>query len=162
MSEFEVSRSTTIAAPRDRVRGLIDDFHQWRAWSPWEELDPQLKREYSGADAGPGARYAWEGNRKAGKGDMEILDSAPERVSLRLTFEKPWKATNRVDFDLEPSGDSATVVSWRLSGENRGFAAVFAKVFSMDRMVGKDMEKGLEKMKAAAEARSTGEAASTG
>jgi uncharacterized protein YndB with AHSA1/START domain len=151
MADFEVNRSITIAAPRERVHALIDDFHQWRAWSPWEDMDPDLRREYTGPDAGVGSHYAWEGNRKAGKGSMEITDSRPERVELRLVFEKPWKATNSVVFDLTPAGEGATDVGWRMSGTNKGFAALFGKVFSMDRMVGKDFEKGLARMKSAAE-----------
>ena len=38
-----------------------------------------------------------------------------------------------------------------MSGTTRGFAALFSKFVSMDRMVGKDFEKGLARMKAAAE-----------
>ena len=151
MADFEVVRSTTIAASRERVHGLIDDFHAWRAWSPWEDVDPSLERDYSGADSGVGAKYAWEGNRKAGKGNMEIVSSTPERIDLRLVFEKPWKATNQVAFELTPSGDTATDVTWRMGGTTKGFAALFSKVVSMDRMVGKDFEKGLARMKVAAE-----------
>jgi uncharacterized protein YndB with AHSA1/START domain len=151
MGDFEVVRSRTIAAPRERVHELIDDFHSWRRWSPWEDVDPDLRRDYSGAESGVGARYAWEGNRKAGKGDMEIVSSSPERVEVRLRFEKPWKATNHVAFDLTPSGDAATDVTWRMTGRTTGFAALFGKIVSMDRLVGKDFEKGLTRMKAAAE-----------
>jgi hypothetical protein len=151
MADYEVVRSTTIAAPRDRVHGLIDDFRAWRAWSPWEDLDADLARDYSGAESGVGAKYAWEGNRKAGKGNMEIVSSAPERIDIRLVFEKPWKATNQVAFELTPSDRPATDVTWRMSGTSKGFAALFTKVFSMDRMVGKDFEKGLARLKSAAE-----------
>jgi uncharacterized protein YndB with AHSA1/START domain len=151
MGDFEVVRSTTIAAPRERVHGLIDDFHAWRSWSPWEDVDPDLRRDYSGAESGVGARYAWEGNRKAGKGNMEITSSEPEEIDVRLAFEKPWKATNKVAFELAPSGDAATNVTWRMTGTTKGFAALFSKVVSMDRMVGKDFEKGLARMKSAAE-----------
>jgi uncharacterized protein YndB with AHSA1/START domain len=151
MGDFEVVRSTTIAAPPERVHGLIDDFHAWRTWSPWEDVDPNLKRDYSGPDSGVGAKYAWEGNRKAGTGSMEITSSTPERIELRLSFEKPWKATNQVAFELTPSGDTATDVTWRMRGTTTGFAALFSKVVSMDRMVGKDFERGLARMKAAAE-----------
>jgi hypothetical protein len=151
MGDFEVVRSTAITAPPERLHDLIDDFHAWRAWSPWEDADPDLKREYSGADSGVGAKYAWEGNRKAGKGSMEIVGSTPERIELRLVFEKPWNASNQVVFELKPSGSTLTDVTWRMSGTTRGFAALFSRFFSMDRMVGKDFEKGLARMKAAAE-----------
>jgi hypothetical protein len=151
MGDFEVVRSTTIAAAPERVHGLIDDFRAWRRWSPWEDVDPDLKRDYSGPESGAGARYAWEGNRKAGKGSMEIVSSTPERIDMRLVFEKPWKAINDTAFELTPTGETATEVSWRMRGTNKGFAALFSKVFSMDRMIGKDFEKGLARMKAAAE-----------
>ena len=151
MGDFEVVRTTTIAAERERVHGLIDDFHAWREWSPWEDVDPDLERDYSGAESGPGAKYAWEGNRKAGKGNMEIVSSTPEQIDVRLEFEKPWKAVNDVAFELKPSGDAATDVTWRMTGATKGFAALFSKVMSMDRMVGKDFEKGLARMKSAAE-----------
>jgi hypothetical protein len=151
MGDFEVVRSTTIAVAPERVHGLIDDFHAWRAWSPWEDVDPSLVRDYSGADSGVGAKYAWEGNRKAGKGNMEIVSSTPERIDVQLVFEKPWKANNQVAFELTPTGDTATDVTWRMTGTTKGFAALFSKVVSMDRMVGKDFEKGLARMKAAAE-----------
>jgi hypothetical protein len=133
------------------VHALIDDFHAWRSWSPWEEVDPNVRREYSGAEKGVGARYGWEGNRKAGKGNMEITGSSTEQVAIRLTFEKPWKATNQAYFELAPAGEGATSVTWRMTGENRGMAALFAKVFSMDKLVGKDFEKGLAQLKAQAE-----------
>jgi hypothetical protein len=151
MADFEVTRSATIAASPERLHGLIDDFHEWRAWSPWEDIDPDMRREYSGPDSGAGARYAWEGNRKAGRGSMEIVSSTRERVELRLVFEKPWKATNRVDFELVPAGGGTTEVTWRMTGTQKGFAALLGKVYPMDRMVGKDFEKGLARLKSAAE-----------
>jgi Polyketide cyclase / dehydrase and lipid transport len=151
MGDFEVVRGTTIAAAPERVHGLIHDFHEWRQWSPWEDVDPSLKREYSGAESGVGSKYAWEGNRKAGKGRMEIVSSTPERIEVRLEFEKPFKATNQVFFELEPSGEAATAVTWRMRGATKGFAGLFSRIVSMDRLVGKDFEKGLSRMKATAE-----------
>lgn len=150
MAAFEISRSTTIAAPRERVHGLIADFHRWRAWSPWEGVDPDLRREYGDVAAGPGARYAWEGNRKAGKGSMAITDADPGRIDIDLAFEKPWKAHNDVVFTLEEAG-GATNVTWTMRGENKGLAALFARVFNMDKMLGRDFEKGLAGLKRTAE-----------
>jgi hypothetical protein len=150
MSRFEISRSTTIAATPARVHALVDDFHEWTAWSPWEDVDPDLRRTYSGPDSGVGAHYAWAGNRKAGEGSMEITSSTPDAIGIKLAFLKPWTATNDVVFTFTPAGD-ATEVTWRMTGESKGLAALFAKVFSMDRMVGKDFEKGLARLKAVAE-----------
>jgi hypothetical protein len=150
MSTFEVVRSTTVSADAARVHALIDDFREWTKWSPWEDVDPDLQRTYTGPATGAGARYAWSGNRKAGQGSMEITSSTPERIGIRLAFLKPWKATNDVAFELAPTG-GGTEVTWRMTGENKGMAAVFSKVFSMDKLVGRDFEKGLARLKATAE-----------
>ena len=150
MGGFAVSRSTTVIADPAQVHGLINSFHEWTAWSPWEDVDPALQRTYSGPDAGVGAHYAWSGNRRAGSGSMEITSSTPDEIDLRLSFLKPLKATNDVTFKLVPAGDG-TEVTWRMTGEQKGAAAVFGKVFNMDRLLGKDFEKGLARLKAAAE-----------
>jgi uncharacterized protein YndB with AHSA1/START domain len=82
---FTIQRSATIKAPPERVFALLTDFPAWRQWSPWENLDPDLKRTYSGAPNGKGAVYEWEGN-KAGAGRMEILDApAPQKVTINST-----------------------------------------------------------------------------
>src|SRR3982751_7111739 len=71
---FRIERSVTINAPPERVFTLVNDFQQWRGWSPWENRDPGLKRTYGGAERGKGAVYAWEGNKNVGSGRMEVLD----------------------------------------------------------------------------------------
>ncbi|MGK8485652.1 SRPBCC family protein [Nocardia asiatica] len=154
MAEFEVVRSAVITADPARVHGLINDFREWVKWSPWEDLDPQLQRSYSGADSGVGARYAWSGNRKAGAGSMEIIGSADREVGVRLEFLKPMKTTNMVTFTLDPV-ETGTEVTWRMTGQQTGLMGLIGKVIPMDKLVGKDFEKGLARLQEAA----TGETA---
>ena len=59
---FRVQRSTSIKAPPDRIFPLIVDYRNWPQWSPYEGRDPDMKRIFSGAPSGKGAKYAWEGN----------------------------------------------------------------------------------------------------
>lgn len=150
MAAFEFTRSTTIAAPPAVVHALINDFHRWEAWSPWEDVDPDLRRAYSGSDSGVGARYDWQGNRKAGAGSMQITSSSAERIGVDLHFTKPIKADNEIEFVLTPVGQG-TKVDWVMRGNNTGFAAVFAKVMPTEKLVGKDFDKGLARLKRAAE-----------
>ncbi|MFD1811471.1 SRPBCC family protein [Rhodococcus gannanensis] len=151
-STFLVERSTTIGAGPEVVFDLIDDFRRWTEWSPWEGVDPNLNRTYSGADRGVGASYAWTGNRKAGAGSMTITESVPGRkVTLDLAFLKPFKATNVTTFLIEPGADGTTV-RWQMAGTRSGLMKVFGLVMNMDKIVGKDFEKGLASMKEVAEA----------
>ena len=153
MAEFTYVRETDIDADPARVHALINDFRNWQQWSPWEDLDPDVQREYSGPPQGVGSHYAWRGNKKAGEGAMEITESNPARIDIKLSFLKPWKAHNDVSFAIEPTGNggAGSHVAWRMTGENKGMAAVFARVFNMDKLLGKDFEKGLARLKSAAE-----------
>ena len=65
MSTYSVSRNALIPAAPAVIFPLINDFHEWTAWSPWESLDTNMRRSYSGSTSGPGARYEWQGNRRA-------------------------------------------------------------------------------------------------
>lgn len=152
MSTYEVTRSTTIDADPAVVHGLLNDFHEWRTWSPWEDLDPDLKRTYTGPDSGVGAHYAWSGNRKAGEGSMVITSETPLEVDVKLDFLKPFAATNQVQFILTPTG-GGTKVEWRMEGEQKGFWGFVGRFMNMDKLVGKDFERGLAQLKAAAESR---------
>ena len=151
-SEFTVSRSRTIAAPPDVVFACVNDFGRWPEWSPWEKLDPQMKRERSGAPAGTGAVYYWSGNKKVGEGRMTITDSRPpSSLTIRLEFIKPWTATNTTQFDLAPSG-AGTHATWTMSGHNNFMAKAFCLFMDMDKMVGGDFDKGLAALDAVAAA----------
>lgn len=148
---FRVERKTSIKAPPDKIFPFLNDFHRWNVWSPFEGLDPDMKRTYSGAESGPGAVYSWEGNNKAGAGRMEITKVAPSsNVLIDLQFTRPFKASNTTEFTLEPRGD-ATNVTWATYGPMTYMGKVMCVFVSMDKMMGNDFEKGLANLKAAAE-----------
>lgn len=149
---FRIERRKRIKAPPERVFALIDDFYSWKGWSPWEKLDPAMEREYSGPASGQGAAYAWKGNKKVGQGRMEITESSPpNRLVIRLEFIAPWKAVNTTEFSVEPDGDGSEV-TWTMTGTNDFKGKLFSLMMNMDRLVGGDFEKGLEAMRAIAEA----------
>lgn len=111
-----------------------------------------MTRTCSDATEGPGASYGWSGNRKVGQGSMTITGvSADERVDIDLAFLKPFKAENKTWFELAPSGDS-TNVTWTMTGKKTLMTRIMGIFSSMDKMVGKDFEKGLAQLKAEAEA----------
>ncbi|CAN5173891.1 SRPBCC family protein [soil metagenome] len=148
---FRVERSATIKAPPDRIFALINDFHNWGAWSPWEKMDPAMQKSHSGPPSGKGAVYEWEGNSKVGKGRMEIVEALPtSKIGVKLDFLKPFEAHNLAEYTLQPEGDS-TKVTWSMTGPNPYVAKVIHLFMSMDKMVGNDFETGLANLKALAE-----------
>jgi hypothetical protein len=147
---FRLERATTIKATPERILALINDFRRWTLWSPWEKLDPALKRSYGGPASGPGAIYEWLGNSKVGQGRMEILASSPSATTIKLDFIKPFEAHNIADFTLVPQGDS-TMITWAMHGPNSYLAKLMHLFFNMDKLVGGDFERGLANLKVAAE-----------
>lgn len=150
-ASYRVTRSTTIAAPPEKVFALINDYHQWAAWSPWARLDPNMKVTYDGPASGVGSSYQWTGNSAVGEGRMTTLESRPgEYVKIKLEFLKPFESNSIAEFALKPEG-SGTVVSWDMTGQADFMTKAFTLFSSMDSMVGPDFEKGLQQLKARAE-----------
>ena len=151
-SQFRVERSATMRAPALAPFAQVNDFQNWRAWSPWEKVDPALKRSYSGPQSGPGAQYAWIGNKDVGEGRMTILESRPgELVRIQLEFFKPFAATNTAEFRFRQAEGGATAVSWSMEGHNNFLSKAICMFVNMDRMVGGMFEQGLAQMKAVVE-----------
>jgi Polyketide cyclase / dehydrase and lipid transport len=152
-STFQIKRAQSIQAPADRIFPLIDDFHKWISWSPYEKLDPTMKKTFSGAPSGKGAVYNWAGNSKAGEGRMEIVEAAaPSRVRIKLDFLKPFEGHNTAEFTLEANGP-ATNVTWAMYGPVPFTMKVMSIFFSMDKMLGKEFAAGLANLKAIAESK---------
>ncbi len=150
-SEFRVARQTTIAAPAQVVFAQVNDFRKWRAWSPYDKLDPAMKKTYDGAPARTGASYSWAGNSQAGEGRATITESRPnEVVRIKLDFVKPFEGTAFATFAFKPEGDR-TVVEWSLAGNNDFVSKAVHLIMNMDRMVGGQFEEGLAGLKTVAE-----------
>jgi hypothetical protein len=150
-ASFRVERSAIINAPPDKIFPLINDFREWEPWSPWEKIDPEIKRSYSGAASGKGAVYEWSGNKNIGQGRMEIVESSPSsKIKLRIDFIKPFEAHNTIEFTLIPQGGS-TLVTQAMYGPSPFISKVMGIFCSMDKMVGKKYEEGLANLKAISE-----------
>ena len=148
---FRLERLIVIAASPEQVFPLVNDFHSWANWSPWEKLDPNMKRTYTGAQSGLGTKYEWEGKGQAGSGSMEITASVPSSsITIDLSFLKPFKAHNLTEFTFTPK-DGGTEVLWAMSGSLDFMMKVMHIFMNMDKVVGKDFERGLANLKVLAE-----------
>ncbi|MBO9539455.1 SRPBCC family protein [bacterium] len=148
---FTIQRSASIKASPEALYAQISDFHRWADWSPYDKLDPAMKKTYRGAESGVGAIYEWEGSDKVGQGNMEIVEAVPgAKVVTKLNFVKPFQANNVAEFTLETKGDT-THVTWAMRGPNSYMSKVMCIFIDMDKMVGKDFETGLGNLKALAE-----------
>ncbi|HET9976183.1 MAG TPA: SRPBCC family protein [Burkholderiaceae bacterium] len=148
---FRLARSTTIAAPPEKVFALINDLRQFNTWNPFAKKEPSAVITYDSTSAGVGGAYGWKGD-KTGEGRMQIVESVPaQRVSAKLDFVKPFEAHNRVDFTIQPQGDKGSTVTWAMQGPMPYLFRLVTVFSDMDKTVGKDFDNGLADLKALAE-----------
>lgn len=121
-------------------------------WSPWEQLDPAMVRTYDGPPSGVGVKYHWRGNKKAGEGQMEIKERLPDQVTIDLHFIQPWVSRCITRFRATPEGE-ATRLTWTMDGPNTFMGKLFGLFVNIDRMIGRDFEKGLAALTTLAEGR---------
>jgi hypothetical protein len=150
---YHVERSLDVGAPATTVFATVGDLRTWGSWSPWDKRDPDMHKTFTPTTSGVGASYAWEGNKKVGKGKMTITDEqAPEHLVERLEFIEPFQSVAETSFSFEATGPASTRVTWALDGKNNFVGKAFSLVMSMDKMIGGDFEDGLANLKRVAEA----------
>jgi uncharacterized protein YndB with AHSA1/START domain len=144
---YRVQRTVEIQATPEAVYDQLEDFRAWSRWSPWEKLDPQMKKSFSGPERGVGATYAWQGNDKVGTGRMTITKSdRPRDIECRLEFLKPFEAVSQTSMQLQPRG-AVTHVTWTMTGHNDFTGKVFSVFMNMEKSIGEDFEAGLARLK---------------
>ena len=149
---YSVERSAIVSAPPDVVFGYVNDFRKWEQWSPFEDLDPTMRKTYEGSSSGVDARYHWEGRGRAGEGRMRIAESEPaRRIAIDMQFIEPFESRSRTTFTFEPV-TNGTRVTWGMTGRNTTMGKAISLVASMDQMIGKEFEEGLAKLGTVAEA----------
>ena len=158
--EVHVQRSTVIDRPAAAVFPLVNSLHRFNEWSPWRQLDPNVKITFSGPDSGVGSTMAWTGNSKVGRGTQVITESVPDqRVSSDIDFgdmgggKAAWAVT---------AEGPATEVVWSLDVDLGNNPIGRYMGLFMDKTVGPDYERGLKSLKTLAEAAPAPDGASAG
>ncbi len=150
---YHVERTITIAAPAPVAFARVNDLRAWTAWSPWEKLDPGMRKTFAGPARGVGASYAWQGNDQVGAGKMTVTaERVPYSIRYRLEFREPFVGLAESSFTFAPNGADSTVVTWAMEGANDFVGKLFSVFVDMDARVGGDFERGLAQLKTVAEA----------
>lgn len=144
--EYKVERTATIKADAAMVFDQIRTIKNIDSWSPWSEYDPNMKVKYSGTDGEVGSYSEWEGNDDVGQGRQELVSISPNKVETKVNFIKPWEAEINAYFQIE-NGNGETKITWGTTGTTPFPWNALGVFMSMDDMMGKDFERGLEKLK---------------
>lgn len=148
----EVSRAVVVQAPADVVYAHANSLQRMAEWSPWNKKDPGIKLTYSGPDGVVGQSSTWAGNSDVGSGAQEIITlEAAKKVAVAVHFKEPFSGEAVADLDLVPMADS-TKATWTYRSENNFVARIFLALNDMDKMLGPDLQEGLNELKAQSEA----------
>jgi hypothetical protein len=145
--DLAVTKEIVINKPKADVFNYIKYLKNQQNYSKWATLDPNMKNEFRGTDGAPGFVNAWEGNKKVGKGEQEILAVSDGRLETELRFEKPFKSVAKATMTTEAAGDNATKVSWGFTSKMNYPMNVMKLFMNMSEMVGKDFTIGLNNLK---------------
>jgi hypothetical protein len=151
-SKVHVERKLTINAPAEKIFAQINTVKNWEQWSPWHKLDPIMKLRYEGPASGAGAKYYWESQqRNVGNGSLTIMQSVPNQdVQTAMDFGQQGQATGKFQLEKDAGG---TQVVWSMDTDmGRNPIGKFFGLL-MDRMIGRDFERGLNNLKTVCEAK---------
>jgi uncharacterized protein YndB with AHSA1/START domain len=155
-SEFQMERSTTVAAPPADVFAQVNDFRKMNAWSPWKDLDPNAKYGFEGPPEGQGTTMTWSGNSQVGEGKMTLTESKPnELVKIKVEMIKPMEGLSTADFTFKPEGDK-TAVTWSTAAHHNFVEKALCLIMNGKKMMSEMMDKGLAQLKTAAEKQKAG------
>jgi uncharacterized protein YndB with AHSA1/START domain len=149
--EFRVETSTVIKAPPEKIFAVIGDLHRSPEWSPWENLDPNIKRTYKGPATGKGSVYTWSGNAEVGEGWIEVLEfDPPTKMVMNLHLVTPMEGDNTVEYVLQPQPDG-TKMTWSMHGRNNLVGKIMQVFMNCEDMCGDAFQRGLANLKALCE-----------
>lgn len=144
--EVHMERSIAVDAEPNEIYQAVNDFQNFNKWSPWAQIDPTTRYEYSGPDSGVGAKMSWSSDHPdVGNGSQEIVESVPnQKVTNVLLFDgfEPSYAS----LIIEPSGNGSTV-TWTFDGDmgSNPIGRYFG--LFMEDMLGPQYEEGLSNLK---------------
>lgn len=143
--KFQYSVSRKLNAPIDKVFPYLSNIKLGSEWSPFEKVDPNMKKEYVGS------KLIFEGNKDAGAGSVEILKVVPnELVELKLIMTAPLKAENKIEYRVVPE-DGGTRFTWSMSGDGGYITKLMTVFMDCEKMITDQFNKGMDNLQAIVE-----------
>ena len=146
--QYSVKREIIINKPISEVFNYIRHLKNQDYYSKWVMTDPVMKKTFTGTDGQPGFIYAWDGNKKAGKGEEEIKKIKDnEYIDIEVRFEKPFAAIANTPFQTESVSGTQTRVIWGTSSQMKYPMNIMLGVMNIEKMLGNDLDISLRNLK---------------
>lgn len=147
--EYAVEREITINQPKDSVFNYVKLLKNQDNFSVWSQIDPKMKKTFTGIDGTVGAISAWESdNENVGIGEQEIKKITDgERIDFELRFKVPFESVATAYMTTEANAATETKVKWGFNGQMPYPMNLMLPFMGMDEMLGKDLQTGLDNLK---------------
>jgi len=143
---FLFKKTISINAPIDSVWANVNSLSALDNWSPWNDLDPNMKKVMSGVDGTIGAMQSWESDI-VGSGSQTISRiEKPQLFETELNFTEPNESNGKAYVKLMPEGAS-TNATWGMTGTIPYPFNIMNLFMDMEKNMGKDWDNGLSKLK---------------
>lgn len=147
--EYDVAREIVINKPKTEVFDYIKFLKNQDNYSKWANMDPAMKKTFTGTDGEVGFISAWESkDENVGMGEQEIKKiTTGERIDYELRFIKPFEATDNAFMTTATLNDNQTKVTWGFNGKMKYPMNLMLLFMDMEKMLGDDLQSGLDKLK---------------
>ncbi|RKT01827.1 SRPBCC family protein [Chryseobacterium defluvii] len=147
--ECKYEKSISINAPAEKVWQNTNTLRAMDQWSPWNDLDPGMKKDWTGTTGQPGEKVCWESQKEeAGKGCQEVakVDAASKRIDTNIQFLTPYESEARAYVTVVPEGNGSKA-TWGFTSEIPYPFTVMKLFMNLEDAIGKDYQKGLSRLK---------------
>jgi hypothetical protein len=150
---YTIVRSVVIDRPLQTVFDYVKFLKNQDNFSVWATMDPNMKKDFKGTDGTVGFLSSWESdNKKVGVGEQEIISIDPlEQIGFQLRFIKPFPGVADASMLTSAVSEHQTQVTWRFDSAMAYPMNAMLLFMNMDQLIGNDLAKGLDNLKAVLE-----------
>jgi hypothetical protein len=147
--EYHIEKMAIINRTKKTVFDYIRLLKNQDNFSVWANMDPQMKKYYRGTDGNPGFVSGWEStNKKVGKGEQEIKKVTDgKKIDYEIRFVEPFAGIAQASMETDSVSPDQTRVTWQFDSRMNYPMNLMLLFMNMDKMVGKDLAKGLDNLK---------------
>ncbi|KFF02715.1 SRPBCC family protein [Flavobacterium reichenbachii] len=147
---YAVEREITINKPADSIFNYVRYLQNQNEFSVWANIDPKMKSTIKGTDGSVGAISVWQSDvKEVGEGEQEITKiTEGKRLDFSLRFKKPMEDNAIAFISTDAITTNQTKVKWGISGVIPYPSNIMLPMLHLDKMIGNDLQKGLENLKA--------------
>jgi hypothetical protein len=141
-----VKREIIINAPLQKVFDFLKLLKNQDKFNKWAKADSERHWEFKGTDGTIGFIISWNGNKKVGEGEKEIMNIVEgKRVETQIRFVRPMATIADIVMETEFLSDNQTKVSMSNAGTLKYPLNIMIPI--AEKIFPKDMDISLLKLK---------------